>query len=158
MRRSLSVLLPLVFAASAVALPAHAEGSVDARLKARGINYEVDGDGDYVVTYNYSKEGRTQLAFVSGGTESIGGFSMREVFSPAGRVKSDGIDGAKALELLAASRRAKIGSWEIGGDILYYVIKLPDGADAAQLEAALQIAAEVADDMEIELSGNKDAL
>lgn len=158
MRTTLLATALLTVVAATHAPAAHADGSVEARLKARGIAYSVDDDGDYVVTYDFSEEGRTQLAFVSGGAESIGGFSVREVFSPAGRVKADGIDGAKALELLAGSRRAKIGSWEIGGDILYFVIKLPDNADGAQLESALRVAAEVADDMEIELSGEKDAL
>lgn len=158
MRRSACAPFLLAVAFAAFALPAHADGSVETRLKARGVEYTIDDDGDYVVTYNFSAEERTQLAFVSGDAESIGGFSVREVFSPAGRVKTDGIDGAKALELLAGSRRAKIGSWEIGGDILYFVIKLPDSVDAMQLESALRVAAEVADDMEIELSGKKDSL
>ena len=61
-----------------------------------------------------------------------------------------------ALELLRASRRAKLGSWEIGGDYLYFVIKLPDTATAQQLEAALDVAAEVADDKELEVTGARD--
>jgi hypothetical protein len=138
---------------------ASADASVKTRLDARGItNYEVDGDGDYKVTYNYSKEGRTQLVFVSGRTESVGGFKVREVFSPAARIEDDRIDGKKALELMGESRRNKIGSWEIAGDVLYFVIKLPDSINASELESAMDIAAQTADDMEIELSGDKDAL
>jgi len=135
-----------------------ADASVASRLDARGVKYEVDEDGDYRVTIRYSDEGRTQLAFVSGRTESVSGLRVREVFAPAGRVDRDGIDGAKALELLRESRRQKIGSWEIGGSVLYFVIKLPDSADAAELEAALDIVAQVADDKEIELSGDTDEL
>ncbi|HQZ31220.1 MAG TPA: hypothetical protein PLG89_05095 [Arenimonas sp.] len=140
-----------------VALPsvALADASVKTRLDARGINYEVDGDGDYKVTYSYKSEGRTQLVFVSGGTESVGGFKVREVFAPAAK---DGINGAKAIELMGESRSNKIGSWELQGDVLYFVIKLPDSVDAAQLESAMDIAAQTADNMEIELSGDEDAL
>jgi hypothetical protein len=134
------------------------DASVKSRLDAQGIKYEVDGDGDFKVTYNYSKEGRTQLVFVSGKTETVGGFTIREVFSPAARVAKDGINGAKALELLAESRKNKFGSWEIGGDVVYFVIKLPDTVNAKQLEAAMDIAAETADDMEIEISGDRDDL
>ena len=42
--------------------------------------------------------------------------------------------------------------------MLYFVIKLNDSADGAQLEAALDIVAEVADNKEIELSGERDEL
>lgn len=134
------------------------DAAVKTRLESRGVKYEVDGDGDFKVTYNYSKEKRSQLVFVSGSTESVGGFKIREIFSPAGRVAKDGINGAKALELMAESRKNKLGGWELGGDVLYFVIKLPDSIDAAQLESAMDIAAETADDMEIELSGDRDDL
>lgn len=135
-----------------------ADASVDARLTARGIQFEVDGDGDYKVTYSYQQENRSQLVFVSGRTEQVNGISIREVFSPAGRVAADGIDGTKALALLADSRSKKLGSWEIAGDVLYFVIKLPDSIDAAALEAAMDIASETADNKEIELSGDRDDL
>ena len=138
--------------------PASADTSVATRLDQRGLKYERDVDGDYKVTYNYASEGRSQLVFVSGGTESVEGFVIREVFSPAATLQQDGIDGAKALELLADSHTNKLGSWEVDGDVLYFVIKLPDGVDAAQLEAAMNIAAETADNMEIKLSGDADRL
>mgnify|MGYP003577140872 CR=1 FL=1 len=159
MRVPVSLLtLPLLCAALA-ALPAlAADASVEARLEARGIQFEVDGDGDYKVTYSYKQENRTQLVFVSGGTEEVNGLSIREVFAPAGRVAEDGVDGARALSLLAESRTKKIGSWEISGDVLYFVVKLPDSVDGAALEAAMDVAAETADNMEIELSGDEDSL
>ena len=159
MRQSHRLLLPAALLLTAIAMPAAAsDASVKARLDARGVKHEVDGDGDYKVTYNYSKEGRTQLVFVSGGTESVGGFMIREIFSPAGRVEKDDIDGKKALELLGESRKNKLGSWELGGDVLYFVIKVPDSISAAELESAMDIAAQTADDMELELSGDRDEL
>lgn len=158
MKPALSVLL-LSAVLAVAATDAHAsDASVKSRLDARGIKYQIDDDGDYKVTYNYAKEGRTQLVFVSGGTEEVGGFKVREVFSPAGRVENDDIDGAKALELLAESRKNKLGSWEIAGDVLYFVVKLPDSLNAAQLESVMDIAAETADDMELEISGERDDL
>ena len=155
--RTIATLALLAIAATAAA-PASADESVKRRLNAQDIKYTVDDDGDYRVIYNYSKEGRTQLVFVSGTTQSIAGFTIREVFSPAAKVDEDGVSGRQALELLEKSRQAKIGSWEIGGGILYFVIKLPDNVSAAQLEAAMDIVAEVADDMEIEISGDRDDL
>lgn len=152
--------LPLftaVLLALAAPLSWAGDASVEARLDARGIKYEIDGDGDYKVVVSYKAENRTQLVFVSGTSESIQGLLVREVFSPAGKVGADAIAG-KALDLLKESRTLKIGGWEIAGDVLYYVIKLPDSVDAAQLEAAIDIAAETADNKEIELSGKKDEL
>ncbi len=151
--------LMLTAAALALAtLPALADSSVAKRLDARGVTYTVDEDGDYKVIYNYAEEGRTQLAFVSGGTEDVAGFRVREVFAPAARLEQDRIDGARALALLADSRSQKLGAWEIAGDVLYFVIKLPDSVDGAALEAALDIVAQVADDKEIEFSGDRDEL
>ena len=152
----LPLLAAILFALAAPPSTA-GDASVQARLDARGIKYEIDGDGDYKVVVSYKAEHRTQLVFVSGASESIQGLMVREVFSPAGKVGADAV-AAKAMDLLAESRSLKIGAWEIAGDVLYYVIKLPDSVDAAQLEAAIDIAAETADDKEIELSGNKDAL
>ena len=108
--------------------------------------------------YNYAEEGRTQLAFVSGGTEDIAGFRIREVFAPAARLEQDRVDGRRALELLGDSRTQKLGAWEVAGDVLYFVIKLPDSVDGAGLEAALDVVAQVADDKEIEFSGDRDEL
>ncbi len=156
MRQNARLLAASMLLSGVVLSPvALADASVQTRLDARGVKYEVDADGDYKVTYSYKSEGRTQLVFVSGKTESVGGFKVREVFAPAAK---DGISGAKAIELMGESRSNKIGSWELQGDVLYFVIKLPDSVDAAQLESAMDIAAQTADDMEIKLSGDEDAL
>lgn len=148
----------LATALAFTATQAAADDSVAKRLDARGIKYEVDGDGDYKVTYNYSSEGRTQLVFVSGRTEEIAGFKVREVFAPAARLEADGVTEGQLAALMAKSRSYKLGSWEVGGDALYFVIKLPEPLSAAQLESAMDIAAETADDMEIEISGDDDNL
>ncbi|MFM7378236.1 MAG: hypothetical protein ACKO1O_08940 [Erythrobacter sp.] len=88
----------------------------------------------------------------------MSGLTVREVFAPAGRVEKDGINGKAALELLSSSGQMKMGSWEIRGDVLYFVIKVLDSASSSELSSLLDIAAETADDKEIELSGDEDAL
>ena len=130
---ALACLLPLA------SLPATAsDAAVEARLTARGLKFTTDEDGDYKVVLNFSSENRTQLVYVSGTT--------------------DGVTAAMALDLLRESRTKKIGAWEISGDYLYYVIKIPDNVDAAQLGAAIRVAGSIADDKEIELSGDADNL
>lgn len=130
---------------------------VAARLAARGIDYEIDRDGDYRVVYSWAREERSQLVFVSGRAEEIAGQRIRQVFSPAARLTGD-LDAAAANGLLRDSQTRKLGAWEVSGDILYYVIKLPEASDAALLELAMSAAAEIADDKELELTGGQDAL
>jgi len=159
---------PLAFAVAGVAHaadPASApdtartpDESVKARLEARGLKYEIDADGDFKLVYSFEEDKRSQIVFISGAAESVGDYKVREVFAPAARVKRDRIDGDVALELLAKSRNNKIGAWEIGGDLLYYVVKLPDSIDAAQLESVLQSVAGLADDEEAKRSGDLDEL
>lgn len=155
-RKTAACLMAVAMAFTAT--QAAADESVQRRLDARGIKYEVDADGDYKVTYNYESEGRTQLVFVSGGTEEISGFKIREVFAPAARIEADGVTEGQLAQLIEQSRGYKFGAWEVGGDALYFVIKLPEPVSAAQLEAAMDIAAETADNKEIEISGKDDNL
>jgi hypothetical protein len=156
--KSLSV-LALAGLALGAAVPASAEdASVANRLDRAGLKYEVDGDGDYKLTFNYKSEGRSQLVFVSGKTETVAGLTIREIFSPAAKVEEDGITGRKALELLEESSSNKLGSWEIRGGVLYFVIKVLDDITATQMSSMLDVAAETADNEEIKISGSKDAL
>lgn len=155
--------LPAVLLAGLLALlPAHAEPPADdpvrTKLDARGVAYEVDADGDYKIVYSWQDEGRSQLVFVSGLAQEIDGLRIREVFAPAARVDGEGLDAALANALLRDSRDKKLGAWELDGSVLYFVIKLPETIDAANLETALSAAAEVADNREIELSGDADEL
>lgn len=132
--------------------------SVQARLDDRGLKYKIDADGDFKITYVYKDEGRSQLVFVKGTSETVKGLVIREVFSPAARLGKDGIGSEQALLLLNNSQRNKLGSWEVQLDALYFVIKLPDTLSAEQLEAVIDIAAETADNMEKQISGNRDEL
>jgi len=153
---------PLGFLALALLLSPLAARAEDAavarRLAQIGMKYTVDKDGDYKVTINFAKEHRTQMVFVSGATETLGGMTIHKIFSPAATVATDGIDGAKALELLRDSRVKKLGSWEIEGANLYLVVKVPDTLTAAQLETVMMATASLADDMELRLSGARDEL
>lgn len=84
--------------------------------------------------------------------------TVREVFAPAAIVKDHNINGAKALELLEASGKTKLGSWEIRGGVVYYVAKVFDSISANELDTVIAIVSESADDKEIELTGGKDDL
>jgi hypothetical protein len=164
MKRSkpeLTCIACLALFAGLCALPVAAsaeDASVKYRLDQNGMKYVVDPDGDFKVTIDFIREKRTQLVFVSGTTETVGGMTVRKIFSPAAVVETDGINGAKALELLRDSRTNKLGSWEIEGANLYLVVKLPDTLTSTELQDVVMVTASLADTMEIKLSGTRDAL
>lgn len=159
-RRAMSLpFLSGLAAAALAAAPAAAEdASVAARLDRENVDYEVDSDGDYKIVFNYRKEGRTQVVFVAGRTQTVSGLTVREIFAPAGLVSRDGVDGPKALELLAASGKIKLGSWEIRGNVLYLVAKVLDSVTSQELAGMINVVAGTADDLEIQLTGARDEL
>lgn len=159
-RRLMSLFtLALAGGLASAAAPAMAEDKrMEGLLDKTGLRYQIDEDGDYAIVFSYTAENRTQLVYVSGRTETVGGIAIREIFSPAAGVKEDGVDGAKALELLEASGRTKVGGWETRGNILFFVIKIVDKMTAEELKSLLNTAASTADDLEIALTGGKDEL
>ncbi|WP_143704024.1 MULTISPECIES: hypothetical protein [Luteimonas] len=132
--------------------------SVRARLDAQSLGYEVDEDGDFRIVVGWQQEDRSQLTFVAGRTHPLDTGAVREVFSAAARVPAGGFGAEQANLLLRDSQTNVLGAWEIDGDVLFYVIKLYDDADGARLREAVDMAAQIADDMEIQLSGGKDEL
>ena len=145
--------LALSVALSLAAPVLAADASVESRLQARGVKYEVDKDGDYKITYSFSEEKRTHLLFVSGSTEEVGGLQVRQIFAPVARVAGNAVTGEMALGLLRENQGYKLGAWEISGDILYFVARIPDSVDATGLEQLMDIVASIADDQELELTG-----
>ncbi|HMO67483.1 MAG TPA: hypothetical protein PKD92_04140 [Novosphingobium sp.] len=150
-----------VAALAAVLVPVGAgasDATVERRLNEQNLAYNIDSDGDYRTTFNYTADKRTQLVYVSGKTETVSGVQIREIFSPAARMEADGVSGTKAIALMEDSSGQKVGAWEIRGGTLYFVIKYPEPMSATQLRALMNAAATAADNMEIEISGSKDAL
>ena len=150
-----------VAALVAVLVPAGAganDATVERRLNEQNLAYNIDSDGDYRTTFNYTADKRTQLVYISGKTETVSGVQIREIFSPAARMEADGVSGTKAIALMENSSGQKVGAWEIRGGTLYFVIKYPEPMSATQLRALMNAAGTAADNMEIEISGSKDAL
>lgn len=154
--------LPALAAAGllmAAAAPAAAQDpSVEKRLAAIGAKYEIDEDGDYKIVISWQKEARSQIVFISGRTQEVGGLVIREVFAPAAIIEEHDIDGKQALALMELSGKSKLGSWEIRGGVVYFVAKVLDDISAEQLDAVMTIISETADEKEIELTGGKDDL
>ncbi len=145
-------------ASSEPAPAAAGDPALRAKLEAQSLGYEVDEDGDFRIVVGWRQEGRSQLVFVSGQPNPLGDSTVREVFSPAARVPADGFSAEQANRLLRDSQENVLGAWEIAGDVLFYVIKLHDDADGARFAEAVDTVAQLADDMEIQLSDGGDDL
>jgi hypothetical protein len=157
MRKAMFVAL----AAVAAMIPAGAfAGSPDAKVKAAleaaDVPFEVDADGDYKVLVNYKSEGRTQLVYVRSAVETWGKYRVREVWSYAYEAPSDTFGTLVGNRLLDASYKLKLGSWVKQNKRALMVVKVDADAGGQELHEAISFAAEVADEMEKELTDGKD--
>ena len=140
--------------------PGHAhaaDAEIEDLLKQSGTPYEVDKDGDYKVVIEWSKDKRSQLVYVGGTPETFADAPVYDVFAPALAVDDDGLSAADANELMKASGDLKLGAWELRGDGAYFAVKVPAGnLTAEQFDKILSLAAETADDFEMEHSDSDD--
>lgn len=149
-------------------LPAHAQdkdkeggspGTPDPVMKTMldelKLKYDIGPQGDFKLIFDVG-EGRSQLVFVQSATEEYGGSKIREIWSPALKVKGD-LDAKLANQLLKDSQERKIGGWQLmtlGEDnLIVYAIKLPDPKDGEELYRMINAAMLSADEMEKELTG-----
>ena len=153
--------IPLAFAVFlALAAPGAraADPAIEALLKAAEIPFEVDKDGDYKIVYDWSKDKRSQLVYISGTTEEIAGMRLYEIFSPAKMMDDEALDPALARRLLGENATLKFGAWQMTGKTLYFSGAVPAEMAAAQFETLISVVAGTADDMELELTPGKDNL
>jgi hypothetical protein len=143
-------------AALLYSLPTQAEdSSIKRRLDSVGQKYEIDKDGDFKITLSFTEDKRSQIVFVQGAPYDVGGVQVRNIFAPVAKVAEDNV-ADKAVDLLKANNGYKIGAYEIEGSILMLSLKIPEAATGEQLQKAIRLAATVADNKEIELSGTRD--
>ena len=134
-----------------------ADPALEALLKAADIPFEIDDDGDYKVVYEWSKDKRSQLVYVGGTPETFADTPVYDVFAPALAVGEDGLSAEDANEMMKASGSLKLGAWERRGDGAYFAIKVPAGKlTAEQFDKILSLAAETADNFELEHSNSDD--
>jgi hypothetical protein len=140
--------------------PAKQEGDPTVRqlLDKLGYKYEVDDEGDYKLTFGMdeAKDGRSQLVFVRSAVETYGAHKVREIWSPGYQSATDEFPAKVANRLLEATQDSKLGSWAKQGRYAVFVVKLPADADASQLDDAVDAALRSADEMEQELTPDKD--
>lgn len=151
------VLLTFIFVAPAVAAPAQGEAdrAVRKQLDKRKIRYEVDKDGDFKVTYEISPA-RTQVAYVRSATLEYDKTRIREIFSIGYRADGNAFPAAVANRMLEHSNEAKLGAWTKQGSLGIFTSKIPADASDQELLDAIELTISLADELEKELSGDKD--
>lgn len=132
----------------------------DAQLRAQldqlGYKYQLDEDGDYVLTFGLDGQ-RSQMAYVLSRTQRYGSLKVREIWSPAYRSADGGaLPAAIANRLLEDGQLSKLGGWVSQDGVAVFVVKLDADASPRTLDDALDYAVRAADQMEAELTPAQD--
>lgn len=120
-------------------------------LDKAGLKYEVTQSGDFKLTFN-TGDGRSQLVFIEGSMEEMGGQSIVEIWSP-GYKNVEGISEKTLAYLLLESGKKKVGAWEVisDDDNIYaiFMVKVPLSSLSPDfLRSACEGAALTADNVE----------
>jgi hypothetical protein len=157
MSRHAIVIAALAALACAPGQARAADAGIESLLKQANTPYEIDKDCDYKIVIEWTKEKRSQLVYVGGTPETFADMPVYDVFAPALATDEKGLSAEDANELLKASGNLKLGAWELRGDGAYYAIKVPAGKlTAEQFDKILSLAAETADNFELEHSQSDD--
>ena len=132
-----------------------ADAALGKQLAAMDIKYEVDGDGDYRMTFEL-EDGRTQMVFARSPVESSGSHRIREIWSPGYRYSTPELDAKVANRLLENSAEMILGGWVRQKSMAMFVVKIPEKATPQELRDAIEAAAACADRMEKELTSKDD--
>lgn len=153
------LLLATLLSTGGGAQPIVGDPRVETSLKELKWAYKTDEDGDFNVVMQ-TESGRTQLVIIRSRTFSVGKLEQREIWSAAALTDGE-VPPEAARALLSDSLQVKIGFWatlpqeEGKKQLLLYVARVPASCDSGSFAEYCQGVAEVADDLEKELT-NKD--
>ncbi len=138
--------------------PAPPDARVEAALKALGLVYDVEDGGDYALDFDLDG-GRGQTVWVRPETAEVGGLSMREVFSVAFSPSDSAavvVVPGLAMRLLEENTEFAAGAWCVEDGGVVFIVRLAADASPAELRAAIDLAAGVADALDAELHDGDD--
>ena len=131
---------------------------VAALLDEAELSYEIDGDNDFGLVFEFN-DGRSQLVWVLSDTVELDALEIREVWSIAHR-SDEPLPERVARRLLSQNANVKLGAWQTRkmGDeyVALFSAQIAADTDVATLVTALQVVSATADEMEIELTGGDD--
>ncbi len=135
--------------------PVTADDRVGQALRDLEIEYDLDEDGDYHVTFDVGN-GRSQLAIILSSTNTYRNMELREIWSFGYESEEDTFPSEVANALLEDTMPKILGGWAKLGRRAVYVVRLAADAPATVLMASLEAALVGADMMEMRLSGDRD--
>jgi hypothetical protein len=125
------------------------------QLEEMDLSYEITEGGDFKLIINTGDD-RSQLVFISSSTLVYRNLKIRQITSPAYSSNTSTLPKSVANKLLTDSGKKKMGSWiRYDGDA-YFITRIDSKASIESLKSALMITIDTADEMEQELSGDKD--
>jgi hypothetical protein len=158
-RRALTAaLLVLTGAIPIAAAQGGATGTLDRRveavLKQARLAYSID-DGDFRLVYQ-SGDGRSQRVWVASGTTRLDPLEIRDVWSVAARGRGEPPP-ELAQRLLQENARMTLGAWQVnrrqGEYLVVFSAPVDAAADAAALQAVIEVVMRTADRIEMEFNG-----
>ncbi|QWP75517.1 hypothetical protein J5226_18135 [Lysobacter sp. K5869] len=142
--------------AAQAAVSKNGDPQVRAQLDALGYKYQVDEDGDFVLTFGLDEK-RSQMAYVLSRTQRFGSLKVREIWSPAYRTADGGaLPAPIANRLLEDGQLSKLGGWVSQDGVAVFVVKIDADAPNHTLDDAIDYAVRAADQMEAELTPGQD--
>jgi len=142
-------------AAAPAAQAATPDPAIKAQLDSLDIKYEVDSDGDYKVVFDLGG-GRSQLVWIRSSTEKYGSLKVREIWSAGYKHGGKPLSAAIANRLLEHSHSVILGGWTKQKEFAMFVVKIPVNASPQELRDAAEAAGDCADEIEKELTPDKD--
>jgi hypothetical protein len=127
------------------------------KLDSLGIKYTITESGNFKVVFN-TKDGRTQLVLIYSKTNMYKGLEIREVKSVADKKENKADFSQEVLyNILEENQTYKVGAWQIfGGNapyLLEFALRISANASQTILDDLIRLAAKVADEMELKLTG-----
>ncbi|ASC69081.1 hypothetical protein XM38_000070 [Halomicronema hongdechloris C2206] len=135
------------------------QGSPDPRVQAAldglGFNYEIQDSGAFRIGLRF-EDGRTQVAFISSGTSTLGDLEIRDITSPV-NVTDGPLSAETANQLLQDNASKKLGAWQTvelsdQRHLTMFTARIDANSSPEQLQSALYGVLYTADAMEAELS------
>lgn len=123
------------------------------RLDSLELNYDIDEDNDFVLQFDFD-DGRSQLVWVRSQTYASHDVAMRDVWAYAYQHPTKHLPNDLERRLLLENYDLIMGTWARERNSIVYIVKLPADASAAALQSALFEAAELADELEKEVTGS----
>lgn len=136
------------------------DARVRTRLDTAQVKYTVNNLGNFIVSWNVGKNGRSQGTIINSHTQTYKNMEIREVWSVA--YKGPRLTRDALAKLLIDNGEKKIGAWEIASDgnsgteAVIFTVKVPADISADQLRAMSSVVAETADEVEEKLDGGDD--